>query len=71
MKSISHNLRRKLFLSALFLVFSTSIVSAQDVDPAPEDVNDEPGVPVDNYIYLGLIAGSFLAIRKLKKSETL
>jgi len=68
MKSISHNLRRKLFLSALFLVLSTSFASAQ-VDDADPDVNDEPDVPVDNYIYAGLIAGSFLAIRKLKKSE--
>jgi len=68
MKSISHNLRRKLFLSALFIVLSTSFASAQD--EFPDDVNDEPGVPVDNYIYAGLIAGAVLAIRKLKKTET-
>lgn len=67
MKSISHNLRRKLFLVSFFLVLSTTFASAQD--EFPEDVNDEPGVPIDGFIIAGLVAGSFIGVRKLKKSE--
>lgn len=74
MKSISHNLRQKLFITSLFLVMFTSVATAQDGEPIDEweegpDVNDEPEAPIDNYLFLGLVAGSFLAIRKLKKTE--
>jgi|GEM_PF-3444882 len=75
MKSISHNLRRKLFMTSLFLVLFTSFASAQaDEEPIDEweqgpDVNDEPAVPIDGFLIAGLVAGSFLAVRKLKKSD--
>lgn len=76
MKSISHNLRKKLFITSLFLVMFTSFATAQDNDGEPideweegPDVNDEPAAPIDEYLFAGMIVGSFLAIRKLKKSE--
>lgn len=68
MKSISHNLRKSLFFASLFFVLSTTIASAQD--EFPDDVDDETAAaPIDGYIYAGLVVGSFLAIRKLKKTE--
>jgi len=67
MKSISHNLRRTLFLASLLLILSTTIASAQD--EFPDDVNDEPAVPIDGFVTVALVAGSVLGIRKLRKSE--
>lgn len=67
MKSISHNLTKTLFLASLFLILSTTIASAQDT--FPDDVNDEPAVPIDGFVISALIAGSILGIRKLRKSE--
>ena len=72
MKSISLNIRKKVFFASLFFVMFTSVASAQLDEEPPvfdEDVNDEPAAPIDAYLFAGLIAGSFLAIRKLKKSE--
>ena len=68
MKSISHNLRKKLLLTSFFLVLSTTFAMAQD--SFDEDVDDEVvQAPIDGFITVGLIAGAFLGIRKLKKSE--
>ncbi len=68
MNSISHSLKSKLFLASLFLILSTTFASAQ-IDEAPDDVNDEPTVPIDGFVITGLVAGSLLGIRKLRKSE--
>jgi len=70
MKSISQSLRKKLFISSLFLILSVSNASAQ-IDPFDPDVDDEtaPQAPIDGFITVGLLAGAALGIRKLKKAE--
>ncbi len=67
MKSISQSLRSGLMLASLFLILSTTVASAQD--EFPDDVDDEPSVPIDGFVITGLVAGSLLGIRKLRKAE--
>lgn len=54
-------------LASLFLILSTTVASAQD--EFPDDVDDEPSVPIDGFVITGLVAGSLLGIRKLRKAE--
>jgi len=68
MKSISNKLSRSLYAAALLLALSTTAAMAQD--DFPEDVNDEPTVPIDGFVIAGLLAGSILGIRKLYNSES-
>ena len=65
MKSISLNLSKSLYLAAMLLLLSSVPANAQE--DFPEDVNDEPSVPIDGFIVSGLIAGSVIGLRKLKK----
>lgn len=67
MSRIKNSLKTKLFLASLFLVFSVNDLAAQD--GFPDDVNDEPAVPVDGFIVAGLIAGSVLGIKKMRKER--
>jgi len=68
MKSIFQNLYRSLFLAAALLALSTAPAMAQD--EFPEDVNDEPPVPINGFVLCGIAAGAVLGIRKLKKAES-
>lgn len=65
--SILRNLKTKLFLASLFVVLSATSLKAQD--GFPDDVNDEPAVPIDGFVVAGLIAGAALGIKKIRKSK--
>ncbi|MNE13674.1 hypothetical protein D3C80_1065160 [compost metagenome] len=67
MMSILRNLKTKLFLASLFVVLSATSLKAQD--GFPDDVNDEPAVPIDGFVVAGLIAGAALGIKKIRKSK--
>jgi len=69
MRSISKSLKKKIMFASLFLVFSTFQASAQD--PFDDNVDDQnpPGVPIDGFIIAGLVAGSILGIKKIKKPQ--
>lgn len=67
MISILRNLKTKLFLASLFVVLSATSLKAQD--GFPDDVNDEPAVPIDGFVVAGLIAGAALGIKKIRKSK--
>jgi len=67
MKSISNSLRSSLALASLLLMLSTTVASAQD--EFPDDVDDEPSVPIDGFVITGLVAGSVLGMRRVSKAE--
>lgn len=55
-------------LVLLLMLFSGTRLMAQD--GFDDNVDDQaPGVPIDGLLVAGLIAGSVLGIRKMKKSE--
>lgn len=61
------NIYKRLLLVSLFLALSTTNSVAQD--EFPDDVNDEPSVPIDGFVITGLVAGSVLGLRKILNSE--
>jgi len=62
---------RSIFLLSFFLVlFSTPMLAqGENPDEFEPGVDDEPAVPIDGYIYAGLIAGVLIAVKKLRKTE--
>ncbi len=68
MSTIQKSIKTKLFLASLFIVLSTASLKAQD--GFEDDVDDEVAVaPIDGFIVAGLIAGSVLGIKKIRKSK--
>lgn len=55
----------------LFVVTSCfSIQSAHSQITFPDNVNDEaPAAPVDGFLAIGLAAGAYFGVRKLRKSK--
>lgn len=70
MKNTGQHMKKNILLLSFFLMLlMVQPVMAQE--GFDEDVDDEPAAPINGYVYAGLVAGVFLAIRKLKKAETL
>ena len=65
-----HRKPQVLFITLLMTMLSIQPMLAQD--GFDDDVDDEPAVPIDgSYIVLGLIAGAFFGIKKLKVGQLL
>ena len=62
--------RKFIQVTLLLTLFCAQPMMAQD--GFDDDVDDEPAVPIDgSYIVLGLIAGAYFGIRKLKVGHVL
>jgi len=70
MKYTGQHMKKNIMLLSFFLML-LMVQPAMAQEGFDEDVDDEPAAPIDGYIYAGLIAGVFIAIRKLKKAESL
>ena len=57
------------FLSVLFMTLLSTRAAAQPED-FEDDVPDNPTVPIDDYLYIGLIAGAALGYKFLKRSPS-
>ena len=69
MKNKTPYMKKNILVLSFFLMMLSMPVMAQGFD---EDVDDEvPDTPINDYIYVGLVAGALIAIKKLKKSEIL
>ena len=71
MKQAFTPIKRKFIQVTLLLtLFFAQPMMAQD--GFDDDVDDEPAVPIDgSYIVIGLIAGAYFGIRKLKVGQVL
>ncbi|TKS55850.1 hypothetical protein [Mesohalobacter halotolerans] len=61
-------MKKIVFVLLLAIVFMPE-VNAQGIDDAfgfEENVDDAPEAPINMLVYIGLIAGSYLGIKKLK-----
>ena len=62
--------RQLLFFTIIATMFTVQPILAQD--GFDDDVDDEPAVPIDgSYIIMGLIAGAYFGIKKLKVGQLL
>jgi len=71
MKNRTQHMRKNVLLLSFFLMLLTIQPMMAQPEDFDEDVDDEPATPIDGYVYAGLIAGAFIAIRTLKKAESL
>jgi len=62
-----HIKRQLLFFTIIATMFTVQPILAQD--DFEDDVDDEPAVPIDNYVYVGMILGVGLGIRYLKSKQ--
>ena len=69
MKNRKKHMQKTIMMLAFFLT-TLSIQPAIAQEGFDPDVDDQPAAPIDGYIYAGLIAGAFIAILKLRKTET-
>lgn len=63
MKTTSKTLKTFVLLISFFLFTS---VSFAQIPPFDDDVDDEPGAPINSLVVVGLIAGAAYGIKKLK-----
>ena len=58
----------KVMLLCIILLGSMQVFSQSPFDGVSDDVNDEtPAASIDLLLYLGLVAGSFLGVKKNQK----
>jgi len=61
-------IKKIVFVLLLAIIFMPE-VNGQSIDDAfgfEENVDDVPAAPINMLVYMGLIAGSYLGIKKLK-----
>jgi len=68
MKSISQNLKLKYIYTLVFLLYSATVLFAQDPPGFTDNVIDNTAAPIDNYVIpmlvIALIIGSVLLKKK-------
>ena len=71
MKKHSISIKKSIFAFTIFttlLFVQPAIAQPEDFE---EDVDDEPAAPIDDYVIVGLIAGSFLGLTRSQRGKVL